>query len=421
MDNDKLAKEIVQEVDKKKDEIIDFLAKLISFQSVTGNEGPIQEYISEYLKRLNLEVDIWEPDHEALKRHPAYVPVENGYENRPNVVGKLAGSGDGKSLLFNGHVDVIPAKPENWETDPWEAVVKDGKMYGRGASDMKAGDAAMTMAIKVLHDLGIEPKGDVFLEYVVDEEISGNGTIACIQRGYKADAGISCEAGDMEIQPATTGSMWFEIEVEGKSASMSRRWEAVSALDKGYMIARWISEFEEERIKTIKHPLYPDTRGSLACFVGMFNAGTYPSAPPARCIIKGRMGALPGEIPSEAQKSFINYILERAKRDPWLKDHPPKVAFKGYYAEPAEISSDFPLVGTIKKVYKTVMNNEAVVKGHDGAADTRFLINYGDTPTVIFGPGTISQMHADNEWVSVDNLINSVKILALTILEWCGY
>jgi len=412
---------IIKEIDKRKDEIIAFLSSLISFKSVTGNEGPIQGFVSKYLKDMNLEVDKWEPDHEALKRHPAYVPVEQGYKDRPNVVGKLPGSGGGRSLLFNGHVDVIPAKEEDWETDPWKAVVKDGKIHGRGASDMKGGDAAMTMAVKVLHDLGVKPKGDVFLEYVVDEEISGNGTIACIQRGYKADAGISCEAGDMEIQPATTGSMWFEIDVEGKSASMSRRWEAVSALDKGYMIAQWIAEFEEERIHTIGHPLYPDTRGSLACFVGMFDAGIYPSAPPSSCIIKGRMGALPGENPAESQKSFISYVIERAKKEPWLKNHLPKVEFKGYYAEPAEIDPNFPLVGTLERVYKTVMNGKAIVKGHDGAADTRFLINYGQTPTVIFGPGAISQMHADNEWVSVDNLINATKVLALAGLEVCGY
>ena len=421
MATDEITKKIISEVDKKREEIIGFLSKLISFQSVTGNEKSIQDFISGYLNDIGLEVDMWEPDHEELKKHPAYVPVDQGYENRPNVVGKLAGTGGGRSLLFNGHVDVIPAKEEDWDTNPWEAVIKDGKIYGRGASDMKGGDAAMTMAIKILQDLDLKPKGDVLLEYVVDEEISGNGTIACIQRGYKADAGISCEAGDMEIQPATTRSMWFEIDVEGKSASMSRRWEAVCALDKGYMIAQWISEFEEGRIRTIKHPLYPDTRGSLACFVGMFNAGIYPSAPPARCIIKGRMGALPGEVPAEAQKSFINYILDRAKEDPWLKDHLPKVTFKGYYAEPAEVDPNFPLVGAIGNVYKRVMSQDAVVKGHDGAADTRFLINYGETPTVIFGPGTISQMHADNEWVSVDNLINTVKILALTVLEWCGY
>lgn len=285
---------------------------------------------------------------------------------------------------------------------------------------MKSGLAAMTMALDFVLRAGLRPRGDVILEYVVDEEYSGNGTLACIQRGYKADAGISCEAGDLEIQPATTGSMWFEINIEGKSASMSRRWEAVSAIEKGCQICEIVAALEAERIRTVNHPLYPDPRGSLACFVGQFSAGSYPSAPPALCTLKGRMGCLPGEDPKEAQGQLVDWVRRETERDPWLKDHPPQVRFAGYYAEPAEIAAEHPICQTIGHAFRKVTGREAAIKGHDGAADSRLLTKYGNTPTVIFGPGTIAQMHADDEWVRLEDVITATKVLALAILDWCG-
>jgi acetylornithine deacetylase len=411
---------LVQIVDQEKGEIIKFLQSLIRIPSVTGEEKKIQDFIAKKLESMNLTVDKWEPDLNELKKHPGYVPVELDYVNRPNVVGIYKGSGGGRSLLFNGHVDVIPAEPiEAWKHDPWGGEIDGGKIYGRGASDMKSGVAAMTMALHCVMKAGIKLRGDIFLEYVMDEEISGHGTLDCILRGYKADAGISCEAGDLEVQPATTGSMWFEIKIHGKSASMSRLWQAVSAIEKGYQMYQAVSAHQTNRLKEKKHPLYPDPRGSLACFVGMFQSGNYPSSPSDLCILKGRMGVLPNENPKEAQKDFIDYIQNIAQKDPWLKNHPPEVKFTGYYAEPAEIPKDHPICKSLINSFKKVKGKNPIVKGHDGAADTRFLINYGATPTVIFGPGTITQMHATEEWVNVDDLITTVKVLALTIVDWC--
>ena len=129
---------------------------------------------------------------------------------------------------------------------------------------------------------------------------------------------------------------------------------------------------------------------------------------------------LPGESPKTAQRQLVDYVRYVSEADPWLRGNPPKVEFKGYYAEPAEIPADHPIVLALSKSFEEATGKEPVVMGHDGAADTRFLINYGETPSVIFGPGTISQMHATNEWVSVEDVITSVKVLALTILSWCG-
>ena len=414
-------KQLLRLIDKEKDEVVAFLQSLIRFPSVTGKEKDIQSFIAKRLRDMDLQVDVWEPDLKELKKHPGYVPVEMNYKDRPNVVGIYKGGKGGRSLLFNGHVDVIPAEPRTaWSHDPWKGEIDGGKVYGRGASDMKSGLAAMTTALNFVLRSGVKLKGDVILEYVVDEEFSGHGTLDCILKGYKADAGISCEAGDLEVQPAATGSMWFEIEVPGKSASMSRIWEAVSAVEKGYKIYGAVSDMQTIRLMEKRHPLYQDPRGSLACFVGMFQAGTYPSSPPDSCIIKGRMGVLPNEDPKEVKDSFTKHIRCVAETDPWLRNHLPEVKFTGYYAEPAEIVADHPICKVVSKAYEETTGMKPILKGHEGAADTRFLIRYGSTPTVIFGPGTITQMHATDEWVKIEDLITATKVLALTIIDWCG-
>src|SRR4029453_1299668 len=153
--------------------------------------------------------------------------------------------------------------------------LKDGKILGRGSSDMKGGLAAMTMALKTLLDVGLAPRGTVILEYVMDEGVRGLGTLACVTRGYKADAGISLETSDLHVQPACIGRLWFVVEVRGKPAGISRGWESISALEKGYKISLAIEDLEGIRVSTLSHPLFPDGRGAMPCAVGRFEAGHF--------------------------------------------------------------------------------------------------------------------------------------------------
>jgi len=408
-------------IDQRKNEIIELLGKLVSFPSVTGDELEIQNFISDKLSDMGLDVDMWEPDHDALRSHPAYVAVERGYANRPNVVGICRGAGNGRSLLFNGHVDVIPPGPlDVWSYGPFSAEIHGDRLYGRGASDMKSGLAAMTMALDSLIQLDIRLKGDVILEYTMDEELSGNGTLACVMRGYSADAGICCETSSLHVQPACIGRIWFEISVHGKPAGIQRRWEGVNAIEKGYDIVKAVSNLEAIRVNELRHPLYPDNMSSLPCMVGMFESGSFPSAFPDVCILKGSIATLPGEETDEVKKSLIDHIRAFSKTDPWLRDHPPEVRFVGYCGDSAEISPAHPIVTTLSAEFKTVVRRDPHITGRQGAADTRYLIKYGHTPTVIFGPGLTEQMHSTNEWVNIDDVITATKILALTIMEWCG-
>ena len=417
-----LKNQLAEWMNRERDQIIEFLRDLIKFPSVTGEEGEIQQFISQKLEKMGLIVDLWEPDLEALKSHPAYVDVARDYQGRPNAVGILRGSGGGRSLLFNGHVDVIPAgAPESWKHGPWSGDVADGRVYGRGASDMKAGLAAMTMAVQSILETGIKLKGNVTLEYTVDEELSGNGTLACVMKGYRADGGICCETSSMRVQPGSIGRIWFEIKVKGKAAGIQRRWEGVNAIDQGYKVTQAVADFERRRVGRLSHPLYPEIRGAIPCMVGVFESGSYHSAFPDTCLLKGSMATVPGEDSAAVKAEFVRFIHEKVADDPWLKEHPPEVVFRGYFAEPSEIPVKSPIVQTLCKNFREMTKKEPVISGREGAADIRFMNRYGYTPTVIFGPGMTEQMHANNEWVAIEDLIQATKILAVTILDWCEY
>src|SRR5262249_23154740 len=150
---------VLQTIDANRENAIAFLQKMIRIPSVTGDEANIQKFLASHLQGLGLKVDMWETDWEALKKHPAYRPVDRGYEGRPNIVATLKGADGGRSLLLNGHTDVIPVGGgEGWSDDPWSAKIKDGRIYGRGSADMKSGVASHIMAVEYLLRAGVKPK-----------------------------------------------------------------------------------------------------------------------------------------------------------------------------------------------------------------------------------------------------------------------
>lgn len=414
-------KKIMETVDANKDKAIRFLQDIVAIPSVTGDEGKIQAFLNDYLKKAGLEVDMWESNWDELKKHPGYIPVEIGYKGRPNIVAKWKGSGGGRSLLLNGHTDVIPVgNGEGWSDNPWSAKIKEGRIYGRGSCDMKSGVASHILAVEFLKAAGIKLKGDVLINIVIDEEVSGHGTLDTVIRGYTADAGISGETSGLAVQPACIGRIWFEIEIQGKAAGIQRRYQGVSGIELGYKITKAVSDLEAIRVASVKHPLYPKPIDSIPCMIGAFHAGNFPSSFAATCLLKGSMATVPGEDHEGVKRTLVEHIAKVAAQDPWMKDHPPKVRFVGYDAQASEIPVSHPIVATVSKNYTEVTGRQPEISGRQGAADTRFLNLYGNTPTVIFGPGSTAVMHSDDEYVSIEDYIAAIKVMALSIYDWCG-
>jgi acetylornithine deacetylase len=412
---------LLEKIDQSRDKAVAFLRDMVVIPSVTGDEAQIQTFLSKYMTKIGLDVDMWETDWEALKKHPGYRPVDRGYEGRPNIVATWKGTGGGRSLLLNGHTDVIPVGGgEGWSDNPWSATIKNGRMYGRGTADMKSGVASHIMAVECLIAAGLKPKGDVYINVVIDEEVSGHGTLDTVIRGYKADAGISGETSDLAVQPACIGRIWFEIEIHGKPAGIQKRYEGISGIELGNKIVKAVADLEAKRVATVTHPLYPNALDTLPCIIGSFSAGNYPSAFPANCLLKGSIGTVPGEDHEGVKQSLVDQIARAAAEDPWMKLHPPKVRFVGYDAQASEIPRDHAIVQTVCNNYKEITGRHPQISGRQGAADTRFLNLYANTPTVIFGPGSTAVMHANDEYVSIDDYITSIKVMALSICDWCG-
>lgn len=412
-------------IDGKRDHAVEFLRTLVTIPSVTGNEGPIQNHLKAHLEKMGLEIDMWDMDADEIQKHPAAAVVTESYEDRPNIVATRKGSGDGRSLLLNGHTDVIPEGPrESWTDDPWSATIRDNRIYGRGSSDMKSGVSSQILAVQYIEEAGIKLKGDVLVNLVVDEEISGHGTLDTVLRGYKADAAISGETSTLAVQPACIGRIWFQILIRGKKAGIQTRHEGVNAIDLGYKIKVAIDEHEKHRLETVSHPLYPDIQTTLPCLVGSFESGTFPSAFPDTCVLKGSIATVPGEDHNGVKQAFLDHIAKVAADDPWMKDNPPEITFGnkfgGLDAEAADIPPDHPIVTTLVDCFREVTGKDPEISGRQGAADTRFLINNGDTPTVIFGPGPTAVMHANDEYVDIDDYMTAIKVYALSICDWCG-
>lgn len=418
---------VLDEIEKNRNEMINFLVNLVKYPSLIGNEHPIQIYIANKLKEIGLKVESWEPDINLLLKHKAFIPYEKiinlKYKNRPNVVGILKGEGKGKSIILNGHVDVVTPEPlHEWNYKPFAGIIKNGMIIGRGASDMKSGLAAMIFAIESIRNVGISLDGDVIFQSVIDEEYDGAGTLSCILKGYKADGALIAEPSDLKIFIAHAGVARFNIFVNGRSVHPSRKSKGVSSIDKAIKICRHLESLDKKRKELVGNKLfdkniYPDITGVL---VSSINTDSWKSTVPANTKMHCRLGVLPNESIKKV-KTEMEETLEKASiNDDWLRKNPPKLEMSGF-VEPASLELNEPIINTMKLSYKELFKKEAKIKGSPAGSDMRLFINYAKIPTIWFGPGSIEKAHSPDEAVSIENYINATKVIALFLLNWCGY
>jgi acetylornithine deacetylase len=386
--------------------------------------------MAQKMKDMGLATDIWEPDLTELNNHEEYVPIEtmgfaHGYEGRPNVVGtwKSSSKDKGRSIILNGHVDVVPiGNKDEWTHDPWAGEYSDGRIYGRGACDMKAGLAGLVTAVEVVKESGLRPRGDVIVESVVDEEAGGNGTLACVLKGYKADAGIFAEPSGLNIVfPASRGAQFFRITVPGKSIGIEYMYQAANAVEKAIKIYQAVSDFGLMRQVEAKHPLweaYPPDVPKVPTAICKVNGGEWPSSLPTKIVMEGSLECLPNEDLNEVKRRFKSYIMKVAQLDPWLAKNKPIVEWFGLWMKPSEIRQDHPIVTQLVQEIKTVGGAEPLVVG-GGGSDQRLLTRCANTPSVLFGPAG-KEAHGVDENIELKEVLNYTKIIALTVLDWCG-
>ncbi|MCH6268116.1 MULTISPECIES: peptidase [Neobacillus] len=394
---------------------------LVRENSTRGNESSAQAILIEKCRQLGLTLDIWEIGSEELKNHPAYCCDRHDFEGNPNLVAVLKGTGGGKSLILNGHIDVVPVGNESsWERDPFSGHIECGKLYGRGATDMKGGTAALLMALESIIASGIKLKGDVIFQSVIEEESGGAGTLAAVLRGYCADGAIIPEPTNMKIFPKQQGSMWFRITVKGKAAHGGTRYEGVSAIEKSLKVIQRLQRLEKDRNDKISDPLYQKIPIPIPINIGKITSGEWPSSVPDTAVIEGRMGVAPNETMQSAQAEMEACLNELNEQDSWFKDHPLTIEWFGGRWLPGNMESSHPLMKELSASFREVNGEEPVVEASPWGTDGGILSAVGNTPVVVFGPGTTEIAHDANEYIILDEMFAASEIIALTILKWCG-
>ena len=420
--------EIVQELEKSvnhlRNEMIDVLQKLVSIPSVTGDEGKAQEFMRRNYEALGLDVRVLYANRAAVSSHPAFCDSGKPFEGRPNIIGILKGNPKKKSIILNGHVDVVSPEPVNqWKHDPWGGKVEGNKLYGRGAADMKGGLIANLFALKALRKMGLQPEGTVMLQSVVEEEDGGGGgALACFMEGYTADGMIVTEPA-LWVNVALAGILRCMVKVKGKSAHPAQSQLGVNAIGKVLPIYQALEQLDARRKAEVKFPLFQNSvPGSPAChlIVGTLRAGDHIATVPGFAELGVRVGFIPGETGQGIRELIEGTIREVAKRDPWLRDNPPEVEWLPFQSEPFYQDPDHPFVKTVISSVQTVAGEAVEVKprGATWTEDTRFANGFG-FPALSMGP-TGERPHGVDECVDLDSMIRLVKGLAVATLDWCS-
>lgn len=404
-----------------REEALDLLARLVRARSLAGEERAAQEIVVSYLEELGLEVDEWEPDRGELSRSPHYCSNREDFSGSPNVVGVWKGAGGGRSLILNGHVDVVPVGDESdWSFDPWGGEVRQGRLYGRGATDMKGGSTAAFLAVAALKSLGVHLAGDVIFESVIEEEAGGTGTLAAIQRGYRADGALIPEPTGMRIFPKQQGSMWFRVTVNGRAAHGGTRYQGVSAIEKSQAVLEALSRLEGRRNSRISDPLYDDVPIPVPINIGVISGGEWPSSVPDEVKMEGRMGLVPSESVEEAQREMAEALAALGEEDRWFEESPPELEWFGARWVPGDLDPEHDLLRTLTESYRLALHRDPELVASPWATDAGLLAAAGDTPALVFGPGVTAKAHQPDEYIEIDDIFDAALVLAIAVVEWCG-
>ncbi len=429
-----LEQRILDTIAAGRDELVELTSDLVRFDTTARSNGDpardeaaLQQHLGARLRAAGAAVDIWEPD-PADVAGSRQMPPGLGFEGRPQLAARFAGSGGGRSLLFNGHIDVVPSEPrERWKSDPNRPEVRDGNLYGRGACDMKGGVACMVFAAEILARLGVRLKGDLIVNTVTDEESSGAGALAAVRHGVRADAGIVTEPTAFEVWVGCRGSLSPTITVEGRPghAEMAQpHWRAggaVNAIEKMAIVLDAVRGLRDDwRGRPDKqHPYLSPGDIVPAIIRGGEWIVTYPSSCTLQCeLMYLPANADPDGWGTEVEAEVQEWILRHATADPWLAAHPPQIEW-GLDIPPYEVDPAHPIVSTMVSASESV-GEPAPLSGLDSWFDAATFTRFGGTPSIGWGPRSIAWGHTIDEYVPVEDLVRCAQGLALAAVRFCG-
>ena len=383
---------------------------LIRVPSVTGNERAVQDLVALTLEEAGLEVDRFEADVSRLKAHPRFPGMEVDRSEAVLVAG-LLGQKDERSLILNGHVDVVPVGDRHaWHASPWSAHIQAGRLHGRGACDMKAGVAVGISAAAALKKSGLPLRGRLTVQSVVGEEDGGIGSFAMAERGYRADAAYVLEPTRLRVIAAQAGALSFRLRIRGRSAHASVRYDGVSAIEKFELVEVRLRQLERS-LNQQAHPLFSDYPIAYALSIGRLRAGSWSSTVPDELEAEGRVGVPVGMASGEVRRQFAAAIADAAQRDPWLCEYPPQVEWYGGQFDAVEVDPKLPAFAALQAAHAEEFGVPAELVGAPYGSDMRLLVHEAETPAILYGPGDIRQAHATDEWIAVDEIVQAARVI----------
>ncbi len=439
---------------ENRDQSIAMLREFVRIPSLTGEEGEAQKYLAAILEKAGAKVVMEEPDVAAMFekyphiaqypthwQHDLILPYEDlptmeglkssglesvlNYNGRPNVVGQFKGTGGGRSLILNGHVDTVTVEPrDEWSYDPFGAEIDNGCMFGRGTSDMKGGLLAGILAMVYLTEAKVQLRGDVTVESVVNEEHAGNGTLDLVRRGYSGDGAIVLEPTSNEVAVSHAGGLYWQLNVPGRARPPGARWsghtlEGVSAIEKLPVVIDALLNLEKSYNSKPSDDPMEEGRAAFSMVIGRVSGGHYETVSASEVVLRGGAYFSPvaGDI-QEVMASMSAVIDEANDQDDFLRDNPARLQFL-HHDDSMRQSQQIPLAVALCHVLEDRDARSNIGAG-PFACDARHLVNQGGIPTVIFGPGSITQAHRPDEHIVVEEFLECIEHLIAFITSWCN-
>jgi acetylornithine deacetylase len=411
---------ILEAVSAERERIEALLSDLVRAPTLLGSEAAGQEVMRRALADLGLTpVDV-PLDADALRAHPGVSPFSWEVDGKANVVATWSPEepADGRSLILNGHIDVVSPEPLSlWSTPPFGAERDGDWLYGRGAGDMKAGLAAMVGAVGALRRAGLAPRARVQLQSVVEEECTGNGALACVLAGHTADAAVVTEPTGGAIWSAQVGVLWFQLRVAGRPAHAGEAATGQNAIEATYPLIRALRALEAD-LNAAPPPPYDAHPHPINLNVGVIRGGDWPSTVAGECLTHLRLALYPGERVSDLREK-VEAAVALVARDPALQGFEVEVLYDGFAREGYSLAEPAPLIDGLGAAYGRVTGRAPVVAASTATTDASQLQLHGHTPAVCLGPHA-EGIHGVDERVYLPSVIDTAQTLALFIRDWCG-
>ncbi len=401
----------------------EFLAELVRFPSVRGQEGPLQDWMARQLAQRGYSVDRYTLDQVDMANLPGFSPVmDTDYSRAVQVVAtRRAEHPTGRSLILQGHVDVVPTGPsELWTSPPFDPVMRDGWMHGRGVGDMKQGVSAMVFALDAIRNAGLDLAADVYVQTVTEEECTGNGALSTLARGYRADAVLIPEPTDTTITRAHIGVMWFRLRVRGVPVHVAQAQSGTNAIMSAFHLIQALQRHTASLNEAARaDPWFGGIESPIKFNPGVIRGGDWASSTPAWCEVDCRIGLLPGASLEDARDGVERCVAEAARADGFMANNPPDLVWNGFQADGYVLDPGSEAERVLAAAHRQVFGAAMDERRSTAVNDTRFYGLYHRMPALCYGPRGENH-HGFDERAHLPTLQEVTLAIAAFAADWCG-